>query len=56
MIRILFFFFISQVGLLLVGLSTILRKNHTVSQWHTILGSLDDGDLSVVIHVVLIYF
>jgi len=30
--------FIAMVGLLLVGLSTILRKNHTVSQWHTILG------------------
>ena len=30
----------AQVGLLLVGLSSILRKNHTVSQWHTILGTL----------------
>lgn len=28
----------AMVGLLLVGLSSILRKNHTVSQWHTILG------------------
>ncbi|XP_065058715.1 solute carrier family 35 member F6-like [Rhopilema esculentum] len=28
----------AMLGLLLVGLSTILRQNHTVSQWHTILG------------------
>eukprot|EP00794_Sanderia_malayensis_P020372 gene20372-22381_t len=29
---------LAMVGLVLVGLSSILRKNHTVSQWHTILG------------------